>query len=98
MKANLEIEDAILENINTMPLPAIKSFVYHMGNIGTYRQKNIDKVFNTLIQRDFFQDPYNTKTLLNSLEGIGQYQNEFILSALKSIENTFEAHERENRL
>lgn len=66
-KAILEIENCIVENINTMPLPAVKSFVYHMGNVGAYNINNLNKVLNILIQRDLFQDSHNTRMLLNSL-------------------------------
>lgn len=60
-RAMNEIENSIVnEHLNSMPVAAIKSFLYHMSKSGVYSLANLNKILSMLQQRDLFKDPFLT--------------------------------------
>lgn len=93
-----QLEDCIIDHIHTMPLPAIKSFLYHMSVQGFHFRENLDKIFKVLIQRDLFKDPKLNLNVMQYIADMAYIPAEFQLASFKGFEEVFEKHEKEGKL
>lgn len=67
-KPMIELENILVENqIEQMPIPALKSLLYHMKNTGMNSVTNIDKILDVASKRDVFSSPYITLQFLERL-------------------------------
>lgn len=93
-----QIEDSIIDHIHTMPLPAIKSFLYHMSVTGFHYRENLDKIFKVILQRDLFKDPRLNMNVMAYLADIAYIPAEIQLASFKGFEEVYERHEKEGKL